>query len=66
VPQFEVEQAPNAIIVVAILGSMLAEELFYGGALQQSSVHAARFQKQVLDGVQLSAPQPATPRRWKS
>ena len=42
-PQLKVEQAPDAVIVIAILGAVLAEEPFDGGTVEKSAVYTARF-----------------------
>src|ERR1700733_8294226 len=50
-PQLQVEQSPDAIVVVAEAGSMVPEELLHRGLPKKSTAHAARFEKQVLDAV---------------
>ena len=50
-PQLQVEQSPDAIVVVAVAGSMFPEELLYCGPSEESPAHAARFEKQALDAV---------------
>jgi hypothetical protein len=52
--------------MVAILSPVLAEKLLHGGSSKETTVRAARFQKQTLDRIKLRARQPATPRRGKS
>ena len=56
VPQLQVEQTPNAIIVIAIAGSMLSQKLLYGSPSEESPGHAARFQKQAFDVVEFECP----------
>jgi hypothetical protein len=50
-PQLQVEQSPDAIVVVAVAGSMFPEELLHSGFPKKSTAHAARFEKQALDAV---------------
>src|SRR6202035_480507 len=50
-PQLQVEQSPDAIVVVAVAGSMFPEELLHRGLPKKSTAHAARFEKQLLDAV---------------
>src|ERR1700730_6389841 len=65
VPQLQVEQSPDAIVVVAVAGSIFPEELLHRGLPKQSTAHVARFEKQVPVAVELRAGQPATPRSWE-
>jgi hypothetical protein len=66
VPQLEVEQTPDAIIVVAIAGSMFAEEFLHGGSFKKTAIHTAWFEQQAFYVVELRTRQPATPRRRKT
>src|ERR1022692_2659343 len=50
-PQLQVEQTPDSIVVVAVAGSMFPEELLHRGLPKKSTAHAARFEKQALDAV---------------
>src|ERR1700693_1151889 len=50
-PQLQVEQSPDAIVVVAVAGSMFPEELLHRGRPKKSPANAARFEKQALDAV---------------
>src|SRR6202047_3775138 len=50
-PQLQVEQSPDAIVVVAVAGAMFPEELLHRGLPKKSTARAARFEKQALDAV---------------
>jgi len=66
VPYLQIEQPPDAIIVVAISGPMFSKKLFDRGALEESAIHAAGLEQQILNLIQLGASQPAAPRCRKS
>src|SRR3984893_6429751 len=51
VPQLQVEQSPDAIVVVAVAGSIVGEQLLQRGLLNKCTAHAARYKKQALDAV---------------
>src|SRR5271163_2471310 len=66
VPQFEIEQPPDAVVIVAMLRAVLVEELLDRLAPEISTVEAPRFKQHLADRFQPRPSQPAAPRRRKS
>src|ERR1700674_2870522 len=52
-PEFQIQQSPNAVVVVPVSCSVLLEQTLYRCTPKESAIDAARFQKQILDGIQL-------------
>src|SRR5208282_683085 len=65
-PQFKIEQSPDAIVVVTVLRAMLVEQLLDRFAPEVSAIQAARFEQHVADRFETRSGQPSTPRRRKS
>src|SRR5450631_912175 len=61
VPKLQIQQAPDAVVMVAVLGAVFLEEAFDGGALEKAAIHTPLLQQQLLDCIKLRAGQPAAP-----
>jgi len=48
-PQFQVEQSPDSIIVVAIVVSVLIEEAFNGAPIEVTSFETSRLKQKALN-----------------
>src|SRR2546427_791500 len=60
-PELEIQQAPDSIVVIAMLCAMLPQECFDRGSFEETPLKAARLQKQTLDVVELRSGEPAAP-----
>src|ERR1035441_6261508 len=65
-PQLKIEQSPDAIVVVAVLRAMLAEQRLNRFAPEVSALQAARLEQHLANRFQTRADQPPAPRRRKS
>src|SRR5258708_17354180 len=65
VPQFQIQQPPDAIVVVAILCAMLGKKALDRFAPEVPTLQASRTHQQLFDSVQPGAGEPSTPRSWK-
>src|SRR5258708_37210369 len=65
VPQFQLQQPPDAIVVVAILCAMLGKKTLDRFAPEVPTLQASRTHQQLFDSVQPGAGEPSTPRSWK-
>ena len=57
VPDFQVQQPPDTVIMVAVSDSVLLEQTLHSRWFEQPSLHTPRLEEHVLDDVQLG---PAT------
>ena len=48
-PQFKIEQTPDAVGMVAIAGAMFMKQALDSGALEEATIEAARFEEQSAD-----------------
>src|SRR5690349_1251105 len=61
VPKLEIQQSPDAIVVIDMSGFVLVEQSLDRRSLEEFSIHAARVQQQVADFLQLRTFKPAAP-----
>src|ERR1700687_1734062 len=65
VPQLQIQQPPNPVIVIAILRPMLGKNPLNGLALEISALHAPRAGQQLFNRIQPRPRQPSAPRSRK-
>src|ERR1035441_10825131 len=66
VPQLQIQQTPDAIIIVAMFRAMLSKQLFNRVAPEISTLQTARFQQHLANRLQARPGEPPAPRRRKS
>ena len=65
-PQFKIEQTPDAVGVVTTAGAMFMKQALDSGALEEAAIEAARFEEQLADYVETRPGQPAAPGRGEA
>ena len=65
-PQLKIQQAPNAITVIAAVGAMLMKHSLEEWLCEQSASKCPRREQQILQPVELWSRQPGSPRRRKT
>src|SRR6266853_4580401 len=65
-PQFEIEQSPDEVVIIAMLRAMFIEQLLDRFAAEVSAIQAARFEQHLANRFQSWSGQPPAPRRRKS
>src|SRR5262249_10778938 len=66
VPEFEVQQAPDAVVVIAMAGAVLVEEALNCLAAEVSAIETARFEEHGTDRFEARAGEPAAPWCWET
>src|SRR3954451_17889345 len=64
-PQFQIQQSPDAIVMVAITGPMFPDQLLYRAGFEESALQTSGLEQQISDGIKLLSGQPPAPGRGK-
>src|SRR5882762_10110154 len=65
-PQFQVQQPPDAVSMIAMTRAVLREQPLHDPRFELSSIQGSRLQQHVLQGPELRPRQPVGPRRRES
>src|SRR5437667_3204303 len=66
VPQFQIQQTPDPVVVVTVLCAMFGEQTLNRFAAEVSAIETARFEQHLSDVLQTWSGEPATPWCWEA